>query len=104
MLRGAPRGHDSSVANLNFRSKIRKSGFRNSIAYRLQNSRKRKFATELFPATRYSYLGKGVLPHTPLVEEMIRKRYRRQGCLQENVPNHHSVEEEKHLWPRRATT
>jgi hypothetical protein len=35
-----------AVANFDFRGKIRTSGIRNSMAYRLQNSRKSKFATE----------------------------------------------------------
>ena len=36
----------SSVANYDFRGKIRKSSIRNSTTYRPQNSRKSKFATE----------------------------------------------------------
>jgi Double zinc ribbon len=35
-----------SVAHFDFRGKIRKSGIKNSMAYRLQNARKSKFATE----------------------------------------------------------
>jgi len=40
---------DGSVANFDFWGKIRKSGIRNSMAYKLQNSRKSKFATEPLP-------------------------------------------------------
>src|SRR5262249_41868320 len=37
---------DGSVANFDFRGKIRKPSIRNSMTYRLQDSRKSNFATE----------------------------------------------------------
>src|SRR4029434_3235791 len=43
MLRGVPRGHGSSVANFDFKGKIRKSGIGNSMTYRYKNSQKSKF-------------------------------------------------------------
>ena len=38
--------YDGSVTKFDFWGKIQKSGVRNSISYRLQNSRKSNFATE----------------------------------------------------------